>query len=176
MKRQSVIAGLVLASALLASAADRSTEQSPLKEWIPFDHPKLVELLQKIDVKDPYTVPPLEIRKDENYAGTTVDVEPFGGVRPFNEFFLKQMEYTGPGRAEPEPEHLDTVKVGFIGMTLEATDTLVAQAGIKGWSFRDEAETANALGMRNGSKPCTLRPVGSTAGVRIRSPPGAGRM
>ena len=39
----------------------------------------------------------------------------------------------------------NNVKVGFIGMTLEATDTLVAAAGIQGWDFRDEAETANAL-------------------------------
>ena len=38
-----------------------------------------------------------------------------------------------------------TVKVGFIGMTLETTDTLVAAAGIEGWDFLDEAETANAL-------------------------------
>jgi 5'-nucleotidase len=30
-------------------------------------------------------------------------------------------------------------------MTLEATDTLVAAAGIEGWDFLDEAETANAL-------------------------------
>jgi 5'-nucleotidase len=37
------------------------------------------------------------------------------------------------------------VKVAFIGMTLEATDTLVAAAGIEGWDFRDEARTANAL-------------------------------
>lgn len=37
------------------------------------------------------------------------------------------------------------IKVAFIGMTLEATDTLVAQSGINGWSFLDEAETANAL-------------------------------
>jgi branched-chain amino acid transport system substrate-binding protein len=115
MKRQSVIAGLVLASAMVAGAADKAAEQGPLKEWIPFDNPKLLALLEEINVKDPYTVPPLEVRKDENYAGTAVDVEPFGGVRPFNEFFLKQMEYTGPGRAEPEPEHLDTVKIGFIG-------------------------------------------------------------
>ena len=27
------------------------------------------------------------------------------------------------------------VKVGFIGMTLEATDTLVAAVGIQGWGF-----------------------------------------
>ena len=40
---------------------------------------------------------------------------------------------------------IQSVKVGFIGMTLEATDTLVAAAGIQGWDFKDEAETANAL-------------------------------
>ena len=39
----------------------------------------------------------------------------------------------------------ESVKIGFIGMTLEDTDTLVAQAGIEGWSFLDEAATANAL-------------------------------
>jgi 5'-nucleotidase len=39
----------------------------------------------------------------------------------------------------------ESVKVGFIGMTLEATDTLVAAIGIQGWDFLDEAETANAL-------------------------------
>lgn len=37
------------------------------------------------------------------------------------------------------------VKVGFIGMTLEGTDALVAQAGIQGWDFQDEVATANAL-------------------------------
>ena len=42
-------------------------------------------------------------------------------------------------------KRFEGVKVGFIGMTLEETDTLVAQAGIQGWEFRDEAETANAL-------------------------------
>jgi 2',3'-cyclic-nucleotide 2'-phosphodiesterase (5'-nucleotidase family) len=35
------------------------------------------------------------------------------------------------------------VKVGYIGMTLEDTPTLVAQAGIQGIEFRDEVETAN---------------------------------
>lgn len=42
-------------------------------------------------------------------------------------------------------KNIQGVKVGFIGMTLEATDTLVAAAGIQGWDFRDEAETANNL-------------------------------
>jgi 5'-nucleotidase len=39
----------------------------------------------------------------------------------------------------------NNVKVAFIGMTLEATDTLVAAVGIQGWDFLDEAETANSL-------------------------------
>lgn len=42
-------------------------------------------------------------------------------------------------------QKIESVKIGFIGMTLEATDTLVAAAGIQGWEFLDEAETANAL-------------------------------
>jgi 5'-nucleotidase len=37
------------------------------------------------------------------------------------------------------------IKVGFIGMTLESTDVLVAAAGIQGYDFLDEVETANAL-------------------------------
>lgn len=44
-----------------------------------------------------------------------------------------------------EIRRFESVDVAFIGMTLEATDTLVAAAGIVGYSFLDEAETANAL-------------------------------
>lgn len=40
---------------------------------------------------------------------------------------------------------VEGIKVAFIGMTLEATDTLVAASGIAGYSFLDEAETANRL-------------------------------
>lgn len=42
-------------------------------------------------------------------------------------------------------KNIRDIKVAFIGMTLEATDTLVSAAGIEGWDFLDEAETANAL-------------------------------
>ena len=37
------------------------------------------------------------------------------------------------------------VKIGFIGMTLKETPSVVTPAGVAGLSFRDEAETANAL-------------------------------
>ncbi len=39
----------------------------------------------------------------------------------------------------------DGVKVAFIGMTLEATPTIVTPTGVAGLSFRDEADTVNAL-------------------------------
>ncbi len=44
-----------------------------------------------------------------------------------------------------EIKQIKGVKVAFIGMTLEATDTLVAASGIQGYDFLDEAETANSL-------------------------------
>lgn len=55
------------------------------------------------------------------------------------------------GKPRPTPfrpykiEKVDGQKIGFIGMTLEGTDTIVAQAGIVDVDFRDEIETANAL-------------------------------
>ena len=71
-------------------------------------------VLERIDV-GPYEVPDLPLKTNSNYASSSVDVEPFRHVKPFKEHFLVQMEYTGPGRAIPEPEQLDTVKIGFLG-------------------------------------------------------------
>ncbi|GAA4015005.1 bifunctional metallophosphatase/5'-nucleotidase [Sphingomonas swuensis] len=42
-------------------------------------------------------------------------------------------------------KQLGPVKVGFIGMTLKETATLVTPAGVAGLTFADEAATANAL-------------------------------
>ena len=42
-------------------------------------------------------------------------------------------------------QNFDGAKVAFIGMTLEGTPTIVSASGIEGWSFLDEADTANAL-------------------------------
>ena len=72
---------------------------------------------------------------DEPYAGAdfpwlAANVVNEDGETPLPPYWVKKIE---------------SVKVGFIGMTLEATDTLVAAAGIQGWDFLDEAETANAL-------------------------------
>lgn len=72
-------------------------------------------VLEKINSVSAYEVPDLGLRTDTNYAGTAREVAPFGYVKPFKEHFLEQMEYTGPGRAIPEPEDIGTVKMGFIG-------------------------------------------------------------
>lgn len=73
------------------------------------------EVLRRINAVSAYEAPDLDLRQESNYARTAEDVEPFGGVQPYKEHFLLQLEYTGPGRAIPEPEHVDTVKIGFIG-------------------------------------------------------------
>jgi branched-chain amino acid transport system substrate-binding protein len=113
---QAVAVALLLTSAF-AVAADRAAKApvDPRPDYIPFDDPKLVELVKKIDAAGAYAAPDLSLRKDENYAGTAEDREPFSGKKPFKENFLLQIQYYGPGRDKPEPEHLDTVKVGFIG-------------------------------------------------------------
>ena len=95
--------------------AQEKDEKGPEPPGIEIDDPAVVEVLEKINAVGPYEVPDLGLRKDDTYAQTPVDVEPFSGVKPFKEHFLLQMEYTGPGRAIPEPEGLESVKIGFIG-------------------------------------------------------------
>lgn len=86
-----------------------------------------------------------------------------GGCHPVDGCYFPEAPYSGAdfnwlaanvvsevdGETTPLPgywiKNVRGVKVGFIGMTLEATDTLVAAAGIDGWDFLDEAETANNL-------------------------------
>jgi ABC-type branched-subunit amino acid transport system substrate-binding protein len=85
--------------------------------WWPPNKPdsEAIEIMQSIEAVGAYALPEIEARKDRNYASTAGDVVPFRHKEPFKEHFLEQMHYTGPGRAKPEPEHLETVKIGFIG-------------------------------------------------------------
>jgi ABC-type branched-subunit amino acid transport system substrate-binding protein len=96
--------------------AGESPSDSTFPVMLPYDDPQVLEVLAKSSAASVYEVPNLGIKKDSNYAHTSVDVEPFSGIKPFKEHFLEQMEYTGPGRAIPEPgPDLKTVKIGFIG-------------------------------------------------------------
>ena len=79
--------------------------------------PETDNLLRHIDTGY-YGQPELPLKTNLNFAHASADVEPYGGIKPYKEHFLVQMEYTGPGRGLPEPEHLDTVKIGFLGPIL----------------------------------------------------------
>lgn len=140
-------ARLLVPAVLLASLAvgDERATAPPTSPpgFIPMDDPKVVELMRKIDAAGAYSTPKLNLRKDENYAGTAVDREPFAGTKPFKENFLLQIEYAGAGRDEPEPERLDTVKVGFIGPILPTVS--IATGG-------RSHEEALGIPMLNGSK------------------------
>jgi ABC-type branched-subunit amino acid transport system substrate-binding protein len=73
------------------------------------------KVLDEINSAGAHAAPQLELRRDKNYARTDEDLEPFRHIKPYKQHFLEQLEYTGPGRAIPEPEHVETVKLGFIG-------------------------------------------------------------
>ncbi len=94
---------------------------APAEDGAPFPtadvpvSPAMREILEKIDTDSPYEVPDLPLKEDPVYANTATEVAPFRHVEPFKRHFLLQMEYTGPGRAKPEPEQVDSVKFGFLG-------------------------------------------------------------
>jgi ABC-type branched-subunit amino acid transport system substrate-binding protein len=101
------------AAALLFCADDAAERMKKLEKLI---DPDTAEVLKRINAVDAYTVPDLKLRRDENFAKTAADIEPYSGVKPYKEHFLIPIEYTGPGRAIPEPgPELKTVKMGFIG-------------------------------------------------------------
>ena len=77
--------------------------------------PDTAEVLRRIDAAGTYGIPDIQLKREQNYASTPTDVEPFGGVKPYKEFLLLQMEYAGAGRGIPEPEGVKSVKIGFIG-------------------------------------------------------------
>ena len=68
-------------------------------------------------------VPPKPTPETEQpvYGDTPEELMPYGKfTKPYMSFFLEPNEYRGYGRHIPEPEHVDTVKIGFLG-PIEAT-------------------------------------------------------
>ncbi|MDP8245269.1 MAG: ABC transporter substrate-binding protein [Candidatus Hinthialibacter antarcticus] len=50
------------------------------------------------------------------YGDTPAEYVPFGKfTKPYKEFFLEPLEYTGYGRNIPEPQGLESIRIGFIG-------------------------------------------------------------
>ncbi len=121
MKSVALLAVIVLLAAGMAGGQSPKPGPTTALEAMPPELKALIdddtaEVLRRIDNLKPNEVPNLRLREDANYAHTSVDYEPYGAIKPYKEFFLKQMEYTGPGRTIPEPgPDLKSVKIGFIG-------------------------------------------------------------
>jgi ABC-type branched-subunit amino acid transport system substrate-binding protein len=108
-----IAAALLLACMLSAQQPVPAEDPSELKALIDSD---TAEVLRRINAVGPYDIPDLRLRRDQNFANTPADIEPYGAIKPYKEHFLLQMEYAGPGRAIPEPgSDLKSVKIGFIG-------------------------------------------------------------
>ncbi|MGA2621109.1 MAG: ABC transporter substrate-binding protein [Thermoguttaceae bacterium] len=103
-----------------AGKADDTAHPSPAaarpREKPPLDlTPEIAQVLREIDSLNPYQTPSLKLKTAEKYAHIAKELAPFHHLKPYKEFFLTQMEYTGPGRTIPEPDDLKSVKIGFIG-------------------------------------------------------------
>ncbi len=111
-----VSVGLIAFEKLVQGDEPAPAPQSGTSDFAVPVEPSMKSVVDAIRaINDPYHVPKLPLRIDQNYGHTPRDLEPFGYVPPFKRHFMIQMEYTGPGRAIPEPEHVDSVKIGFLG-------------------------------------------------------------
>ena len=55
------------------------------------------------------------------YGDTPTQYQPYGHFTdPYERFFLDPVEFRGYGRELPEPDHIESVKIGFLG-PIEAT-------------------------------------------------------
>ncbi len=97
-----------------ASADNPSNSNPPAAAPLEID-PDTQKVVDTINSVNAYQAPALPLKLDDRYAHTSEDVVPHGDVEPHKRHFLLQMEYTGAGRAIPEPENLDSVKIGFLG-------------------------------------------------------------
>jgi len=76
---------------------------------------------------------------------TPCAVEPFAGAR-FRYLAANVLQADGTTVFPATGiKRFGPITVGFIGMTLKGTEHLVTPSGVKGLTFRDEAETADAL-------------------------------
>ncbi len=102
-----------------------------------------------------------EIATTETYGNTPEEYMPYGKYAdPYYKFFLQPLEYTGYGRNIPEPEHVETVKIGFIGPIMQTVS--VATGGAS-------HETALGVKMLQGAK-LAIEEANANGGYRGKIP------
>jgi ABC-type branched-subunit amino acid transport system substrate-binding protein len=119
---------LILNLSVASLRADESGAGDPQKTIERAEDLTVPYILDRINSVGPYEKPDLPLKTNKNYAHTSVDDEPYGAVKPYKEHFLVQMEYTGAGRAIPEPENLDSVKIGFLGPIMQTVSVATGGA------------------------------------------------
>ncbi|MEO7815387.1 MAG: bifunctional metallophosphatase/5'-nucleotidase, partial [Sphingomicrobium sp.] len=83
--------------------------------------------------------------KVDSTTRTPCRLEPFAGAK-FSYLAANVLDASGASIFPASAiKTVGGVRIGFIGMTLKATGTLVTPAGVAGVHFTDEADTANAL-------------------------------
>lgn len=160
MKRYTIPLYIALMLGVLSCAGPEERKAESLEPYVQIDTETL-EVLRKINSVSAYEVPDLGLRADEIYAKTAQDVEPFRHVTPYKEHFLLQIEYTGPGRAIPEPINVNTVKLGFIGPIMSTVS--VATGG-------KSHEEALGIKMLQGSR-LAIEEANANGGYRKRNIP-----
>lgn len=109
-----LVASLALAQANLA-LAQANKEAKPAEGQTLTADEEAAKILQEINSLNAYQKPDLKPRADAKYGHIPPGMQPFRHLEPAKRYFLEQLEYTGPGRAIPEPEDVKEVKIGFIG-------------------------------------------------------------
>ncbi len=103
--------------------------------------------------------------KDDSFYGKTPqEYLPYGRfTEPYERFFMEPLDYTGYGRHIPEPEHVETVRIGFIGPIMKTVSVATGGAsheeplGVKMLQgARLAIEQANAKGGYHGETPYEL--------------------
>ncbi len=64
------------------------------------------------------------------YAKTPSELRPYSRFeQPYKTFFLAELEYPGYGRHIPEPEHVESVKIGFVGPIIGSVSESIGGPG-----------------------------------------------
>ena len=88
------------------------------------------------------------------YGNTPEELRPFGSFvrKPYKQFFVEPLVFTGPGRDKPEPE-VETVQLGILAPIERSHETYIG--GPMLWGTQMAIEEANAQGGYKG-KPFEL--------------------
>ena len=79
------------------------------------------------------------------YGNTPEELRPFGRFvrRPYKQFFVDPLEFTGPGREKPEPD-VDSVIIGVLAPLDRSHEAYIGQPLLRGVQLA--VEEANAAG------------------------------